>query len=89
MISVLMARKNKVNNMEIKLNRAYSSTWDNIQYPIFKLADDSYLCIAYSCNHKCYCINVYTKEDFVEQGFQEDDYCDEIFESLTGENILL
>lgn len=71
--------------MEIKLNRAYTSYWDNIQYPIFKLSDGAYLCITYSSNHKCYGINTYTVEEFVEQEFQEDDYCDELFENLTAE----
>ena len=72
--------------MGIKLNRAYVSYCDNIEYPILKLADDSYLCIAYSSNHKNYYINVYTEEEFVEQGFEENDYCDEIFECITKEN---
>ena len=69
--------------MYIKLNRAYTSLSDNIQYPIFELADRAYLCITYSSNHKCYHINTYTKEEFIEQGFQEDDYCDDLFENLT------
>ena len=73
--------------MEIKLNKAYSSLWDNIQYPIFELSDSSYLCITYSINHKCYGINVYTKEDFLDQGFHEDIYNDYIFENLTEEDI--
>ena len=73
--------------MEIKLNRAYVSTWDNIEYPIFRLYDGCYLCIAYSGNHKIYFINIYSEEDFVKQGFQEDDYCDEIFECITKEDI--
>ena len=73
--------------MEIKLKRAYSSHWDNIEYPIFKLADDSYLCISYSCNHHVYGMNTYTKEEFIESGFQEDDTCDDIFESLTRKEI--
>lgn len=71
--------------MKIELNRAYTSSWDNIQYPIFKLSDGAYLCITYSSNHKCYSINTYTVEEFIEQGFQEDDYCDELFENLTVE----
>lgn len=70
--------------MEVKLNRAYVSYWDNIQYPIFELADGAYLCITYSSNHKCYHINAYTKEEFIEQGFREDDYCDDLFENLTA-----
>lgn len=69
--------------MEIKLNRAYTSLWDNIQYPIFELSDGAYLCITYSSNHKYYDVNTYTKEEFIEQGFQEDDYCDDLFENLT------
>ena len=28
--------------MEIKLNRAYSSGWDNIEHPIYQLSDESY-----------------------------------------------
>ena len=71
--------------MEIILNRAYTSCWDNIQYPIFELVDGAYLCITYSSNHKCYHINIYTKEEFIEQGFQEDEYCDELFENLSKE----
>ena len=75
--------------MEVKLNKAYVSYWDNIEYPIFQLADGSYLCIAYSSNHKNYYIDVYTEEEFIEQGFSEDEfgYCDEYFESLTKEDI--
>lgn len=73
--------------MEVKLNRAYTSLWDNIQYPIFELADGSYLCISYSSNHKCYHVNTYTKEEFIEQGFEEDDYCDELFENLTRQDV--
>lgn len=73
--------------MEIILNRAYISQWDNIQYPILKLSDDSYLCITYSCNHKCYHINTYTEEQFIEQGFFEDDSFDMFFEELTKEDI--
>lgn len=73
--------------MEIKLNRAYVSHWDNIQYPILKLSDDSYLCVTYSSNHKNYYINTYTEEEFIEQGFHEDEYCDEIFENLTREDV--
>lgn len=73
--------------MEIVLNRAYISHWDNIQYPIFKLSDDSYLCITYSCNHKCYHVNVYTEEQFIEQGFFEDESYDMFFEELTKEDI--
>jgi hypothetical protein len=76
--------------MEIKLNRAYVSHWDNIRYPIFKLADGSYLCISYSSNHRCYSMNTYTKEEFIEQGFGEDEYCycDELFENLTRQDII-
>lgn len=69
--------------MEIKLNKAYVSYWDNIQYPILELSDGSYLCISYSITHECYHINTYTKNEFVDQGFQENEYCDEIFENLT------
>lgn len=76
-------------DMDIKLNRAYASHWDNIQYPIFELADGSYLCISYSSNHKYYHINIYTKEEFVEQGFHEDDECDELFENLSREDLNL
>jgi len=73
--------------MEIKLNRAYSSGWDNIEYPIYQLVDESYLCIAYSSNHKYYYIDVYTKEDFVEQGYDEDYELDYIFENITRQDI--
>lgn len=75
--------------MEIKLNKAYSSHWDNVQYPIFKLSDESYLCISFSRNHGVYCINTYTKEDFIEQGFEEDEYFDDYFENLTKDSIML
>lgn len=73
--------------MDIMLNRAYISHWDNIQYPILKLSDNSYLCITYSCNHQCYHVNMYTKEQFVEQGFFEDESYDMFFEDLTKEDI--
>lgn len=73
--------------MEINLRRPYSSSWDNVEYPILKLADESYLCIAYSRNHRCYSINTYTKEEFVEQGFEEDNWYDDIFENLTAEEL--
>lgn len=73
--------------MDIKLNRAYSGGWDNIEYPIYQLADESYLCIAYSVNHKCYYMDVYTKEDFIEQGFDEDYELDYIFENITRQDI--
>lgn len=79
--------KNKKEDANRKFNRAYVSYWDNIQYPIFKLADGAYLCITYSINHKCYGINTYTKEEFTEQEFQEDECCDELFENLTSEQI--
>lgn len=75
--------------MEIKLNRAYIATWDNIQYPIFRLADGAYLCITYSSNHKVYSLNTYTKEEFIEQGFVEDEYSNEIFENLTEKDLAL
>lgn len=71
--------------MEVKLNRAYVSYYDNIQYPIFELSDGAYLCITYSISHKCYHINIYTVEEFIEQEFKEDDYCDDLFENLTKE----
>ena len=76
--------------MKIKLNRAYVSHYDNIEYPIFKLSDGSYLCIAYSNSHDCYFINTYTKEKFIEQGFSKDKYydCDELFWNLTKEDII-
>ena len=77
--------------MEINLNKVYVSNWDNIQYPILKLSDDSYLCITYSSNHQCYHVDTYTKEEFIEQGFHEDEYgyYDETFEKLTRELINL
>lgn len=71
--------------MDIKLNQAYSSMWDNIQYPIYKLADNSYLCITYSCNHRTYNLNIYTEEEFKEQGFKEDDYNNYLFKDLTSD----
>ena len=73
--------------MEIKLYRAYSGGWDNIEYPIYQLSDGSYLCIAYSSNHKNYYIDVYTKEDFIEQGFSEEPYCDDVFENIIRQDI--
>lgn len=68
--------------VEIKLNRAYTSHWDNWEYPIHKLADGSYLCIAYSNNHGNYYLNRYTEEEFAEQGFEESEWEDWIFESI-------
>ena len=68
--------------MEIKLNRAYTSHWDNWEYPIHKLADGSYLCIAYSNNHGNYYLNRYTEEEFAEQGFEESEWAAWIFESI-------
>lgn len=75
--------------MDVKLYRAYVSHWDNIEYPIFQLADGAYLCIAYSFNHKNYWINTYTKEEFSDQGFKECDGYDDYFETLITESILL
>ena len=75
--------------MEIKLNRVYVSHYDNIEYPIFKLSDGSYLCIAFSYNHKQYYVNVYTEEDFVEQGFEESGYDDDTFDFLTKADIMV
>lgn len=73
---------------EIQLNKAYSNGYDHIEYPIFQLADKSYLCISYSINHKCYSIRFYTKEDFIEEGFKEEADYDEIFENITLENFI-
>ena len=76
--------------MEIKLNTAYSSlVWGNIQYPVFKLSDDSYLCIAYEANHQSYFVNTYTKEEFIEEGFHENENCNYIFKSITREDIFM
>ena len=74
--------------MEIKLNRIYTGYCDYILYPIFKLKDDSYLCISYSSSHKIYHINVFTKDEFIEYEFLEDDSCDEYFENLTKEDFI-
>lgn len=75
--------------MEIKLNRAYTSSWDNFEYPIYKFADGSYLCIAHSNNHGNYYINRYTKEEFVEQGFTESEWADDIFEDINSEEMCI
>lgn len=75
--------------MEIKLNRTYTSHWDNWEYPIHKLADGSYLCITYSNNHGVYALNRYTAEEFVEQGFEESEWEDWIFEDIDPEKILI
>mgnify|MGYP003291757858 CR=1 FL=1 len=71
--------------MEIKLNTAYASTWDNVEYPIYQLADNSYLCISYSMNHHCFGINIYTTQQFEEQGFHES-YWPE-FDNITAEDL--
>ena len=73
--------------MEIELYKAYSSRYDNIEFPIYQLSDQSYLCISYSCNHKCYNLNIYTEKDFVEQGYQREEYNDYIFENITKYDI--
>ena len=78
-----------VNVMEIKLNRAYSSKWDNIEYPIYRFTDGSYLCIAYSNNHGNYYLDRYTEEEFVEQGFEESEWEDYIFEDIEPERIYI
>lgn len=70
--------------MEIKLNTAYASRWDNIQYPIFELADGSYLCITCEYSRRLYHINIYTTEDFIEQGFEERDAYNDLFENLSA-----
>lgn len=75
--------------MKIILNRAYSSKWDNIEYPIYMFADGSYLCITYSNNHGVYALNRYTEEEFVEQGFEESEWADYIFEDINPENIII
>lgn len=69
--------------MEIKLNKAYASNWDNIEYPILELSDGSYLCICYEYSHKVYSVNTYTVEEFIEQGFKECNSYDDIFECMT------
>ena len=75
--------------MEIILNRAYSSTWDNIEYPIYMFADGSYLCITYSNYHGVYALNRYTEEEFVEQGFKESEWADYIFEDIDPKNVII
>lgn len=72
--------------MEIELNKAYVSGWDNIEFPIFKLSD-GYVCITYSQNHCVYNINFYTEQEFVEQGFERAEYEDSLFEDLTINDI--
>ena len=72
---------------EIKLNTAYVSDYDNIQYPIYQISDNSYICKTYSCRHKCYNFNLYTKEEFNSQGFKEDESCNDLFEEITKENL--
>lgn len=74
--------------MEIILNKTYSSKWDNIEYPILQLPDGSYLCLSYSRNHGCYSINIYTKEEFIEQGFELDEY-DDFFDNFTADNLII
>ena len=69
--------------MDIKLHTPYVSHCDNIEYPILKLADGSYMCIAYSTNHKNYYVNVYTEEDFIDQGYDESYDCNDIFDCIT------
>lgn len=75
--------------MEIILNRAYISVYDNIEYPIHRLKDGSYLCIAYSNNHHNYYLNRYTEQEFVEQGFQESEWEDYIFEDIDPEKLYI
>ena len=75
--------------MKIILNRAYASKWDNIEYPIYIFTDGSYLCITYSNNHGVYALNRYTEEEFVEQGFEESEWADYIFEDISPENIII
>lgn len=78
-----------VNVMEIKLNRTYTSRWDNLEYPIYRFTDGSYLCIAYSNNHRNYYLNRYTEEEFVEQGYEESEWADYIFEDVDPEKIYI
>lgn len=75
--------------MEIKLNRAYISNWDNWEYPIYIFADGSYLCVTYSNNHGVYGLNRYTEEEFIDQGFEESEWADYIFEDIDPEKILI
>lgn len=72
--------------MQIELNKAYSSSWDNIEFPIYKL-NDGYVCITYSQNHCVYNINFYTEKEFIEQGFKRSEYDDFLFEDLTMSDI--
>jgi hypothetical protein len=75
--------------MEIKLNRAYTSRWDNYEYPIYIFTDGSYLCITYSNNHGVYSLNRYTEEEFIEQEFEESEWGDYIFENIDPERIYI
>ena len=67
---------------EVELNVPYASGWDNVELPILQLSDGSYLCISYSMNHKVYSIDTYTKEEFIEQGFEKSLYCEAYFEYM-------
>ena len=71
----------------IELNNAYVSHWDNIEFPIYELSDGCYLCIAYSTNHSMYSIDTYTKQEFIEQGFEKEEGCNNLFENLTRKDI--
>lgn len=73
--------------IEIELNNAYISGWDNIEFPIFELLDDSYLCIAYSQHHNNYYINTYSKEEFIEEGFEKCAEYNYIFEEILRKDI--
>lgn len=73
--------------IDIKLNNAYISGWDNIQFPIFQFLDNAYLCISYSQNHNNYYINTYSKKEFLEQGFEICESMNYIFEDMLREDI--
>jgi hypothetical protein len=76
----------KDKEFEVELNEPYASGWDNVELPIFELSDGSYLCIAYSQNHNIYSIDTYTKEEFIEQGFERSDWANCYFEDMKREH---
>lgn len=73
--------------LEIELNNAYLSGWDNIEFPIFQFLDGSYLCISYSQHHNNYYINTYSETEFLEEGFEKCESMNDIFEDMLREDI--
>lgn len=71
----------------LELNMAYSSTWDNIVYPIFQFSDLSYLCICYSKRHETYYLTTTTNNDMNEQGCERDINSDYLFENITSKEL--